>query len=75
MIATLRSLGHDPSVVLQTSPGHLQAWIRLSTSPLEPALATAAGKLLARSYGGDGASTVSVRPTQVSFEPRPSERA
>ena len=57
VIATMRSHGHAPCVVLQTSPGHLQAWIRLSTSPLEPALATAAGKLLARAYGGDCAST------------------
>lgn len=56
-IATMRAHGHDPCVVLQTSPGHLQAWIRLSTSPLEPAVATAAGRLLAAAYGGDRAST------------------
>jgi hypothetical protein len=56
-IAAMRAHGHDPCVVLQTSPGHLQAWIRLSTSPLEPAVATAAGKLLAAAYGGDPAST------------------
>jgi len=55
--AAMRAQGHDPCVVLQTSPGHLQAWIRLSTSPLEPAVATAAGKLLAAAYGGDLAST------------------
>lgn len=53
----MRAHGHDPCVVLQTSPGHLQAWMRLSTSPLEPAVATAAGKLLAAAYGGDPAST------------------
>ena len=56
-IAAMRAHGHDPCVVLQTSPGHWQAWIRLSTSPLEPAVATAAGKLLATAYGGDPAST------------------
>src|SRR5207245_1122451 len=44
-------------VVLQSSPGHLQAWIRVSTTPLEPALATAVSKQLARTYGGDLAST------------------
>ena len=33
-IATMRAHGHDPCVVLQTSPAHLQAWIRLSASPL-----------------------------------------
>jgi hypothetical protein len=55
--------GHDPCVVLQTSPGHgtcvphLQAWIHLSPSPLEPAVATAAGRHLAHLYGGDWAST------------------
>lgn len=56
-IAAMRAQGHDPCVVLQTSPGHLQAWIRLSTSPLAPAVATAASKLLALAYGGDPAST------------------
>jgi hypothetical protein len=57
VIESMRANGHDPCVVLQTSPGHLQAWIHLSTSPLEPAVATAAGKQLARAYGGDLAST------------------
>lgn len=56
-IANMRARGHDPCVVLQTSRGHLQAWIRLSASPLEPAVATAAGKLLATAYGGDPASS------------------
>jgi len=56
VVEVMRANGHDPCVVLQTSPGHLQAWIRLSTSPLEPAVATAAGRLLANSYGGDFAS-------------------
>lgn len=56
-LATMCAHGHDPCVVLQTSPAHLQAWIRLSTSLLEPALASAAGKLLAAAYGGDPAST------------------
>jgi hypothetical protein len=53
----MRANGHDPCVVVQTSPGHLQAWIRLSPSPLEPTVATAAGRYLAHLYGGDGAST------------------
>jgi hypothetical protein len=57
VIAAMRARGHAPCVVLQTSPGHLQAWIRLSSSPLEPAVATAAGRLLAMAYGGDCAST------------------
>jgi len=53
----MRANGHEPCVVLQSSPGHLQAWIRVSTTPLEPALATAISKRLARTYGGDLAST------------------
>ena len=57
VVEVMRANGHDPCVVLQTSPGHLQAWIRLSISPLEPAVATAASKHLARLYGGDLAST------------------
>ena len=57
VVDVMRANGHDPCVVLQTSPGRLQAWIRLSTAPLEPAVATAAGKHLARRYGGDLAST------------------
>lgn len=57
VVATMSAHGHDPCVVVQTSPGHLQAWVHLSTSPLEPAVATAAGRQLARAYGGDPAST------------------
>jgi hypothetical protein len=53
----MRANGHDPCVVVQTSAGHLQAWIRLSSSPLEPAVATAASRHLARLYAGDWAST------------------
>jgi hypothetical protein len=56
VVEVMRANGHDPSVVLQSSPGHLQAWVRLSNSPLEPALATAAGRQLAHLYGGDLAS-------------------
>lgn len=57
VLALMRAHGHEPCVVLQTSPGHLQAWIRVSTTPLEPAVATAISKQLARTYGGDLAST------------------
>lgn len=57
VVQTMRASGHDPCVVVQTSPGHLQAWVHLSTSGLEPAVATAASKQLAHTYGGDPAST------------------
>ena len=49
--------GHQPCVVLQTSPGHWQAWVHISSAPLEPAVATAVGRYLAHLYGGDRAST------------------
>jgi len=58
--AVLQSMwhnGHEPCVVLQTSPGNLQAWVHVSTFPIEPAVASYAGKLLAHAYGGDRAST------------------
>ena len=48
--------GHDPCVVIETSPGHLQAWIRVRLSPLEPCYATAMARYLARQYQGDPAS-------------------
>ena len=57
VLEEMRTSGHEPCVVLQTSPGHLQAWVRVSTTPLEPALATMLGRLLAERYGGDRAST------------------
>ena len=57
VVQTMRSDGLAPCVVLQTSPGNLQAWMQISTTPLEPALASAIGKQVARRYGGDLAST------------------
>jgi hypothetical protein len=57
VLPRMRANGHEPCVLLQTSPGHLQAWIRVSTTPLEAAVATAISKHLAHTYGGDWAST------------------
>ena len=56
-VSAMRANGHDPCVVLQPSPGHRQAWVHVSSTPLEPTLATAIGRHLARLYGGDPAST------------------
>jgi hypothetical protein len=56
VVQRMRDNGHDPCVVLATSPGHLQAWIHVSTSPLDPSRATAIARQLAREYGGDPAS-------------------
>ena len=36
----MRDHGHHPCLVLQTSPGHLQAWVHVSASSLEPGIAT-----------------------------------
>src|SRR5216684_297113 len=52
----MRYHGHHPCLVLQTSPAHLQAWVHVSTSSLEPYIATVIARLLARDYGGDPAS-------------------
>ena len=36
VLEDMRAHGHEPCVLLQTSPGHLQAWVRVSGTPLEP---------------------------------------
>ena len=56
VLDAMRSNGHEPCVVLESSPGHRQVWIRVSAVALEPAVATAIGRHLARRYGGDPAS-------------------
>jgi hypothetical protein len=56
ILAHLRAQGHEPCVVVETSLGRWQAWIRVSMEPLLPALATRAAKLLAEIYGADRAS-------------------
>jgi hypothetical protein len=57
VLDTMRAHGHEPCVVLQTSPGHLQAWIRVSQQALPPAVANQIGKQLALLYQADPAST------------------
>ena len=57
VIEVMRADGLAPCLVLQTSPGNLQAWLHVSSTPLEPAVATSIGKQLARHYAGDLAST------------------
>ena len=43
----MRRNGHAPCLVVQTSPGHLQAWVQVRRGALEPCLATAVARLLA----------------------------
>lgn len=57
IVETMRAAGHDPCVVLETSPGNLQAWVHVSATPIAPAIASQIGKQLAHPYGGDLAST------------------
>lgn len=57
VLARMHSQGHEPCLVLSSSPGHLQVWIRVSDQPLPPALATAISKHLAHLYHADLAST------------------
>lgn len=52
-------LTHDglaPAVVVETSPGNYQAWLRVTQEPIATELATMVAKILAERYGGDPAS-------------------
>lgn len=57
VLCAMRAQGHQPCAVVETSPGHLQAWVHVSTQALPPAVATAVGRQLARLYRGDPASS------------------
>jgi len=52
-VARLRAEGLAPAVVVESSPGNFQAWVRVSITPIAPALASAAARELAVRYGGD----------------------
>jgi hypothetical protein len=56
VLAAMRHNGHEPCAVIETSPVHLQAWVRVSVSPLPPGLATSISRRLASLYQGDRAS-------------------
>jgi len=56
VLEAMRRHGLEPCVVVQTSPGHLQAWLHVSRRPLDPALATIVARQVAGTYGGDLAS-------------------
>jgi hypothetical protein len=56
VLTAMRDDGHRPCAVIETSPGHLQAWIRVSVGPLPPQVATAVSRHLARLYQADRAS-------------------
>ena len=56
VVERMRWNGHHPCLVVQTSPGHLQAWVQVARYGLEAPLATQVAKQLAHHYGGDPAS-------------------
>jgi hypothetical protein len=56
VVTAMRHNGHEPCAVIETSPGHLQAWIRVSLVPLPPQMATPVARHLARLYQADRAS-------------------
>jgi hypothetical protein len=56
VLTAMRANGHQPCSVVETSPGHLQAWIRISVLPLPSQLATPVSRHLAGLYQGDRAS-------------------
>jgi len=55
-LAAMRAAGHTPCLVVETSPGHQQAWVRVSSGKVAPTWATAAARWLAGRYGADPAS-------------------
>jgi hypothetical protein len=55
-LAAMRAAGHTPCVIVETSPGHQQAWVRISLHSVSPTSATATARWLARQYGADVAS-------------------
>jgi hypothetical protein len=56
-VEMMRAHGHEPCVVLQTSPGNLQVWVHVSATPLPAPVASSIGKQLAQRYDGDLASS------------------
>lgn len=57
----MQAEGCDPAVVVETSPGSVQAWIRLG-QPVPPAVRHEVARFLAACYGGD---TAAVNPHQA----------
>ncbi len=51
----MRSAGHDPALVLETSPSNYQAWLRLP-EPQPPEVRREVARALAHAHGGDRAS-------------------
>ena len=54
-LAQMKAEGFEPAVVVETSPGNLQAWLKHG-APLDEATSTRAAQLLAAHFGGDPGS-------------------
>jgi hypothetical protein len=52
-VEKMKASGFAPAVLIETSPMNHQAWVRVSAAPLEPELATALSRALARKYEAD----------------------
>jgi hypothetical protein len=52
-LAAMRVAGHTPCLVVETSPGRQQAWVRVTSGSAMPAWATAVARRLALQYGAD----------------------
>ena len=55
-VAAMQAAGQTPCLVVETSAGRQQAWVRVSAHPVDPGWATAAARGLAWRYGADPAS-------------------
>lgn len=51
----MKAAGHDPAVVIETSPGNMQAWIRIGVA-CSAQIRHEVSRKLARLYGGDPAA-------------------
>ncbi len=55
-VERMRAEGYTPAAVVETSPGNLQAWVRVSDTPLSTEEGTAVARDLAARYDGDMSS-------------------
>ncbi len=56
-LARLKDQGFNPAVVTETSPGNLQAWLKLSLEAVDPAIRKVVAQDVTRDFGGDLNST------------------
>ena len=52
-IQNMKQQGHEPALVVETSPQNHQAWVRISSEPLAPEHATVISKVLAKTHQAD----------------------